>query len=91
MPEGGIDLRRPVYLVGMGGAAVGIDWGMRVNLVRVHAPYGNITFHNLYLENLAYGDRESGRIAGGVSLVNSLNFWLLVYNRWVEGGGEGVF
>jgi hypothetical protein len=81
LPPAGLDIRRPVYLVGMRGLTVGIDFGMEVNRVRVHCPFGNVTFHNLYLENLAYGDRVTGAVAHGLSLVNPSNLWFFTVNR----------
>eukprot|EP00775_Hariotina_reticulata_P001812 gene1812-2145_t len=76
-------LARPVVLVGQAGIKTSLDLGMKVNKALLTKQHSNITFDNVILENLAYGDRASGQQLSGLSLVNTFNLWFFFWDRQI--------
>jgi hypothetical protein len=74
-------LARPVVLVGQAGIKTSLDLGMKANKALLTARHSNVTFDNVILENLAYGDRASGQQLSGLSLVNTFNMWFFFFDR----------
>ncbi len=79
---GGIQVNRPLVLLGSTQRPTSIDFGMSVNQFDLTgSPHSNITLDSLVLENLASGDAESAAIAAGTSLSVTASLWQLRYER----------
>ncbi|KAF8057640.1 HT1 [Scenedesmus sp. PABB004] len=74
-------LGRPLVLVGQAGRLTSVDLGMRANQVSLAAAHANLTMDGLVVENLGYGDRQSGNLLSGLSLVNTFNLWFFLWDR----------
>jgi hypothetical protein len=80
-PTAALALGRPLVLAGQQGVKTSFDLGMAVNKVSLAGQHANITFDGVILENLAYGDRQSGNQLSGLSLVNTFNIWFFYWDR----------
>lgn len=80
-PGGHMQLNRPVILVAQYGMLTAMDLGMVANAVHITGAYSNVTFHGVSLENLGYGDRQSGSAPAGLSVMNPFNLWILYWPR----------
>lgn len=82
-PAAALAVGRPLVLAGQQGAATSLDLGMGVNKVSLAGQHANLTFDGLVIENLAYGDRQSGNQLSGLSLINTFNIWFFYWDRCV--------
>lgn len=80
-PGGYMELNRPVVILSQHGMLTAIDMGMVANSVHLTAAYSNLTLHGMHLENMGYGDRQSGQQSAGLSIMNPSNVWLLYWPR----------
>uniref|UniRef100_A0A383WJF9 Protein kinase domain-containing protein n=1 Tax=Tetradesmus obliquus TaxID=3088 RepID=A0A383WJF9_TETOB len=80
-PAAALAVGRPLVLAGQQGAATSLDLGMGVNKVSLAGQHANLTFDGLVIENLAYGDRQSGNQLSGLSLINTFNIWFFYWDR----------
>jgi hypothetical protein len=72
---------RPLVLAGQQGIRTSVDLGMAANKVSLAGQHANITIDGVILENLAYGDRQSGNQLSGLSLINTFNLWFFYWDR----------
>jgi hypothetical protein len=72
---------RPLVVAGQQGIRTSVDLGMAVNKVSLAGQHANLTLDGIILENLAYGDRQSGNQLSGLSLVNTFNIWFFYWDR----------
>ena len=80
LPPGGVDVRRPVTIMGRQGLDTGIDFGGRVNVIRLSGR-GNLTFDLLALDNLGWGDEASVRPTRDLSGTLAYALWAAVWPR----------
>ena len=81
VPEDGILISRPLYLVGLSSSNTSLDLHMAVNQLIMLDTYSNMTMDHLILENLAPGDKRSAAVARPISVSVTANLWALLYNR----------
>jgi hypothetical protein len=82
-PDSFMELNRPVVILGQHGHLTALDLGMVPNVVHLTGTYSNTTLHGVALENLAFGDRQSGSQVAGLSIMNPFNIWIFYWSRWV--------
>ncbi|KIZ06161.1 hypothetical protein MNEG_1794 [Monoraphidium neglectum] len=80
LPRGGFNLTRPVVLLGQDGATTGIDFGGKINLIRLSG-YGNLTFDSLALDNLFPGDEVSMEGVSGLSATMAYAVYAVKWHR----------
>ncbi|KAI8472601.1 MAG: hypothetical protein J3K34DRAFT_457740 [Monoraphidium minutum] len=78
--NGSLAVRRPVVLLGRDGITTSIDFGGKVNVLRVSGR-GNITFDSLALDNLFPGDEESMRGVRGLSATVAYSLFGVLWGR----------
>jgi hypothetical protein len=49
--------------------------------VSLAGQYANVTLDGVFVENMAYGDRQSGNQLSGLSLINTFNMWFFYWDR----------
>jgi hypothetical protein len=81
VPEEGIMINRPLYLIGLSSTPTSLDFHMVVNQLVMLSTYSNMTMSNLVLENLAPGDKRSAAVARPISVSVTANLWALLYDR----------
>jgi hypothetical protein len=75
---------RPLVLAGQQGKETYLDFGMAVNKVSLAGAHANVTLDGVIVENLAYGDRQSGNQLSGLSLINTFNMWFFYWDRCAQ-------
>ena len=81
MPLEGLDVSRPVYIVGRHGVKAGVDLGMKADMVSLTGGWSNMTLDNVVVENMATGTLKSVQNFNGITLANTLNCWFFLWDR----------
>ncbi|GBF95015.1 hypothetical protein Rsub_07516 [Raphidocelis subcapitata] len=85
VPKSGIDIARPLAMVGLASLPTSIDWAMQANQwIMAPGPrfrWAYVTLDSVVLENLGFGDARSAQIAKPLAVTYTLNLWPLYYER----------
>jgi hypothetical protein len=79
-PAGGLQIRRPLVIVGWTDAPTALDLGNCAGCAALVGPWGNVTFDTMVLENLGYGD-PSDVSAATYSVISASNLWFFNTSR----------